>query len=57
MADQKDKVGTLDQAAGEQEIEYFAATHGLSAEAVHDLIARFGNDRKKLEQEAARLKS
>lgn len=57
MADQKDKVGALDRAAGEQEIEYFAATHGISAEAARDLIDRFGNDRETLEREAAKLKS
>jgi hypothetical protein len=53
MADQRDKIGTLDRAAGEQEVRYFAATHGLSIETVRDLIDRFGNDRKTLEREAA----
>lgn len=42
-------------AAQDHEIEYFAASHGLSKQEVRDLIARVGNDRETLEREVAKL--
>lgn len=60
MADDKNKRGGADRArvaAGEgYEVDYFARKHGISAEQARDLIKRVGNDREKLDAEAAKLK-
>ena len=59
MPDDKTKVGEPDHSrvAGHQdyEVEYFAEKYGLRPQQVRDLIARVGNDREKLEQEAKKL--
>jgi hypothetical protein len=59
MPDDKTKVGEPDRSrvAGDQdyEVEYFAEKYGLRPQQVRDLIARVGNDREKLEQEAKKL--
>jgi hypothetical protein len=44
-------------AAGEaHEVAYFAKKNGISKEQALELIKRFGNDRKTLDAEAAKLK-
>ena len=59
MPDDKTKVAEPDRSrvAGDQdyEVEYFAEKYGLRPQQVRDLIARVGNDREKLEQEAKKL--
>jgi hypothetical protein len=58
MADDKSKQGADRRtvAGGEDyEVEHFARKHGISAEQVRDLIARFGNDRETLDREASKL--
>lgn len=59
MPDDKTKQGQQDRSrvAGDEpyEVEYFAARHGLSQGQARDLIKRFGNDRAKLDAEAAKL--
>ena len=61
MPDDKSHVGEPDRSrvAGEEEYEvnYLASKHGLSAEQARQLVARFGNDREKLDQAAEKLKS
>jgi hypothetical protein len=53
MSDNKQNVGAQDRArvAGEEdyEVRHFADKHGLSMDAVRELIARHGNDRDALE--------
>ena len=60
MADDKSKQGKGDRskvAAGEgYEVAYFAQKHDITAEQARELIARFGNDRGKLDAAAAELK-
>ena len=60
MPDDKSKRGAADRrtvAAGqEHEIAHFAKRHGISKEQALELIRRFGNDRKTLDAEAAKLK-
>jgi hypothetical protein len=59
MPDDKSKVGQPDRSrvAGDQdyEVQYLAEKYGLSQEQVSELIARIGNDRKKLEEAAKGL--
>ena len=59
MPDDKTKVGEPDRSrvAADQdyEVEYFAEKYGLRPQQVRDLIARFGNDREKLEEAAKKL--
>jgi hypothetical protein len=59
MADDKTKVGEPDRsrvsAEQDYEVQYLAEKHGLSAEQVRKLIARVGNDRKKIEAAARQL--
>ena len=59
MPDDKNKVGQPDRSrvAGDQdyEVQYLAEKYGLSQEQVSALIARIGNDRKKLEEAAKGL--
>jgi hypothetical protein len=61
MADDKTKLGNgdRDRVAGRQdyEVEYFARKHGISPDQVHQLIKEVGNDREKLDEAAARLKT
>jgi uncharacterized protein DUF3606 len=60
MADDKHKRGSADRrtvAGGEaHEVAYFAKKHGITKEQTLDLIKRFGNDRKTLDAQAAKLK-
>jgi hypothetical protein len=60
MPDDKRHVGEPDRSrvAGEQEYEvrYLVEKHGLSGEQARDLIARFGNDREKLDRAARDLR-
>jgi len=59
MPDDKTKVGEPDRsrvsADQDYEVRHLAEKHGLSANQIRELIARVGNDRKKLEEEAQRL--
>jgi uncharacterized protein DUF3606 len=59
MPDDKTKVGEPDRnrvaADQDYEVEYFAEKYGLRPQHVRDLIARFGNSREKLEEEAKKL--
>jgi hypothetical protein len=59
MPDEKSKVGEPDRnrvaADQEYEIRYLAEKYGLSQDQVRELIARIGNDRKKLEEAAKGL--
>ena len=59
MADDKGNIGQLDRStvAGDQdyEVQYLAEKYGLSQEQARELIARIGNDRKKLEEAAKGL--
>jgi hypothetical protein len=44
-------------AAGDpNEVRYFGKKHGLTNEQVIDLIKQYGNDRKTLEAEVAKIK-
>jgi hypothetical protein len=43
-------------ASDPSEVRYFARKHGLTDDQVLDLIKQHGNDRKTLEEAAARLK-
>jgi hypothetical protein len=36
-------------------VRYLAEKHGISVEQARDLIARYGNDRQKLDEAAKRL--
>lgn len=60
MSDNKDIVGGQDRArvaGGEDyEVNDFARRHGMSPDEVREMIARVGNSREALEQEAMRLK-
>jgi Protein of unknown function (DUF3606) len=60
MPDDKSKVGEPDRSrvAADQDYEvgYLAGKYGLSAQQVRQLIARVGNDRKKLDQAVQKLK-
>jgi hypothetical protein len=59
MTDDKTHVGEPDRSrlAGGQdyEVRYLAEQYGLSVEQARDLIARFGNDRQKLDEAAKKL--
>ncbi|WP_232491803.1 DUF3606 domain-containing protein [Novosphingobium kaempferiae] len=59
MADDKSQRGEPDRsrvAGGENyEVEYFAQRHGLTHEQAQELIDRVGNDRDKLDAEAAKI--
>ncbi|WP_159871571.1 DUF3606 domain-containing protein [Novosphingobium sp. 9U] len=61
MADDTSKRGNEDRrkvAAGEEyEVAYFARKHGIEHEQALALIEEIGNDREKLDQAAARLKT
>lgn len=60
MADDKTKRGKPDRsrvAGGEgYEVNYFATKHGLTREEARRIIARVGNNRKKLNSAAANLR-
>jgi hypothetical protein len=60
MSDNKAKRGKADRAkvaAGEgYEVAYFARKHGITQQQALDLIKKHGNDRKKLDAAAAKLK-
>ena len=60
MGDDKSKHGAADRrtvAGGEaHEVAYFAKKHSITKEQTLDLIKRFGNDRKTLDAQAAKLK-
>jgi hypothetical protein len=60
MADDKSKVGEPDRSrvAGDQdyEVQYVASRYGISPDQVRELVARFGNNRSRIEREAAKLK-
>jgi Protein of unknown function (DUF3606) len=59
MPDDKNKVEEPDRnrVGGDQdyEVRHLAEKYGLSEEQVRELIARIGNDRKKLEEAAKGL--
>ena len=59
MPDDKTKVGEPDRsrvsADQDYEVQNFAEKHRLSPQQVRDLIARFGNNREKLERAAQHL--
>ena len=61
MADDKTKTDARDRnrVAGSQdyEVEHIANFFGISLEQTRNLIEKFGNDRKALMREAAKLKS
>ncbi len=61
MADDKRKRGPGDRrqvAAGEgYELNYFATKHSISRDAARKLIDRIGNDRKKLNAAAQKLRA
>lgn len=60
MADDKSKQGAGDRSrvAGDEphEVTYFARKHGLPVSQAQELIDRIGNDRAKLDAEAAKLR-
>lgn len=60
MPDDKTKRGAADRrkvAGGEAyEVAYFARKHGITADQARALIKRVGNDRKKLDAAAEKLK-
>jgi hypothetical protein len=60
MADDKSNVGEPDRSrvSGSEpyDVSYFARKHGISAEQARDLIAKHGNNREILDQEAEKLK-
>jgi hypothetical protein len=60
MADDKTKTGKADRsrvAGGEgYEDSYFAKKHGITTEQAHELIARIGNHRGRLDAAAETLK-
>lgn len=43
-------------ASDPSEVRYFANKHGLTTDQVLDLIRKFGNDRKTLEEQVATIK-
>lgn len=59
MADDKSKRDQRDRsrvvARQDCEVQHFAERHGMTAGQARDLIRRFGNDRDRLEKEAARI--
>ncbi|EJU13750.1 hypothetical protein LH128_07112 [Sphingomonas sp. LH128] len=59
MADDKSQRGEPDRSrvAGDEEyeVDYFAQKHGLTRDQVQELINRHGNNREKLDAEAARI--
>ena len=61
MPDDKSHIGEPDRsrAAGDQdyEVRYLAEKHDLSVDQVRKLIARFGNDRDKIEAAVRQLNS
>ena len=61
MADDKTNVGEPDRSkvsAGEEyEIGYLASKHSLTLDQARDLIAKHGNNRDELDEEAKKLKS
>ena len=61
MADDKSDRGAQDRArvSGEEgyEVEYFARKHGITPQQARDLIKEIGNDRKKLDAAAEKLKA
>ena len=60
MPDDKTKVGEADRsrvsADQDYEVRYVAEKYGLTVDQVKKLIARVGNDRAKLEEEAGKLR-
>ena len=61
MPDDKNKVGQPDRsrvsAEQDYEVRQLVEKHSLSEQQARDLIARIGNDRKKLDQAAEELKT
>ena len=61
MADDKSDRGAQDRArvSGEEayEVEYFARKHGITPQQARDLIKEVGNDRKKLDEAAEKMKA
>ncbi|MBF7015424.1 DUF3606 domain-containing protein (plasmid) [Novosphingobium resinovorum] len=59
MADDKSQRGEPDRSrvAGDEEyeVDYFAQKHGLTRDQVQELINRHGNNREKLDAEAAKI--
>ena len=59
MADDKSQRGEPDRSrvAGDEEyeVDYFAQKHGLTRDQAQELINRHGNNREKLDAEAARI--
>jgi len=43
-------------ASDPSEVRYFGKKHGLTDDEVQNLISQYGNDRKTLEEAAAKLK-
>jgi len=43
-------------ASDRSEVRYFGTKHGLTDDQVLDLIKRYGNDRKALEEAVAKMK-
>ena len=60
MPDDKTKVGEPDRsrvsADQDYEVRHLAEKYGLSPTQIRELIARVGNDRAKLEEEAKKLR-
>jgi hypothetical protein len=60
MADDKSKRGSQDRrtVAGGQtyEVREFASKHGITEDQARELIKQHGNDRKKLDEAATKLK-
>jgi hypothetical protein len=60
MADNLQKRDERDRsrvsASEDYEIRYFAEHNGITMDQARDLVRRFGGDRKKLNEEARRLK-
>jgi hypothetical protein len=61
MPDDKTKVGEPDRsrvsADQDYEVRQLAEKHDLSPTQIHELIARVGNDREKLEEAAKQLRA
>ncbi|WP_285019727.1 DUF3606 domain-containing protein [Novosphingobium sp. fls2-241-R2A-195] len=59
MADDKSQRGEPDRSrvAGDEEyeVDYFAQKHGLTRDQAQELINRHGNNREKLDAEAAKI--
>ena len=60
MPDDKTKIGEPDRsrvsADQDYEVRQLAEKHGVSPTQIRELIARVGNDRAKLEEEAQKLR-